>query len=278
MLFKEITSALENRFSPKSFTFNGDEYGLQYGEIKPNKHIKKILLTIDLNVESIHFGLKNKINLIISRNGLICEPVKCFKGEMIKKLGLLSKYPVSIFVLNSSFIAADGGISDTVMELLYCQLDRPFTFRNHKNDNIPIGRICRPNLYSNNQVDIKLEDVLKRIESNLNIKGVRYIGRLSSRINKICIIGGEIPEFIPLEDLINSECNCIISGTLNQKLKNIALDYDINVVQISLHPIENVALRKLRNYLSLEFPYDDFFFFEVEDPIQSYIKKDNFLK
>lgn len=277
MLFKEINSALANRFSPKIYALNGDEYGLQYGEIKPNKQIKRILLTMDLNIESIHFGLKNKINLIISRNGLINEPIKNFKGEMIKKLGLLSKYPVSIFVLNSSFIAAEGGVSDTMMELLYCQLDKPFNFQDQNNKNIPIGRICHPNFYLNNLIDIKLEEILNRIYSNLNIKGVRYIGHLNSKINKICIIGGEIPDFIPVQNLTESGCNCIISGSLNRKLKNIALDYNISVIQISLHSIENIALRKLRNYLSLDFPYDDFFFFEIEDPVQTYIKNDKFI-
>ena len=218
MLFKEINSALENHFSPKNYIIDGEEYGIQYGQSKMDKKIQKIMLTLDLTVESIHFGLKNKVNLIISRNGLIQEPIKSINGTMIRKLGLLSKYPISIFVLNSSFIAAEGGISDTLMDLLYCELDDIFKIQNKMGSKVPIGRICHPKNYSDKINQFNLEDILRRIQQNLKLEGIMYFGQLDSRIKKICIIGGEITDISSLKGIIHKGCNCIISGTINKKL------------------------------------------------------------
>jgi len=270
MLLEEINSILENHFSPKIYTVDGEEYGIQYGQSNMNKEIKKILVTSDLTVESIHYGLKNKVNLIISRNGLIQEPIKSIDGTLIKKLGLLSKYPISIFVLNSSFIAAEGGVSDTIMDLLHCEVDEILNIQNRIGLKVPIGRICHPINYSDKNFELSLEDILRRIQKNLKVEGITYFGQLDSRIKKICIIGGEISEIISLQNIIKKGCNCIISGTVNKKLINFARDFKVNIIQFSLHSSENLALRKLSNYLSLEFPYDQFFFYEIKDSVNFY--------
>ena len=132
MFLNEIKNLLENELSPKIYNFNSEIYGIHYGKISNKKIIKKVMITVDLNLESIHFALKNKINLIISIHGLINKPIKKFNTELINKLTLLSKFPIHIFVLNKTFIAANGGISDTIMEVLYLKLDKPFMIRNKK--------------------------------------------------------------------------------------------------------------------------------------------------
>ncbi|MFW9949954.1 MAG: Nif3-like dinuclear metal center hexameric protein [Candidatus Thorarchaeota archaeon] len=270
MLFKEIKNILEKRLSPKKYLINGENYGLQYGQANNEKNIKRILLTVDLNFESIHFAILNKVNLIISYNRLITYPIRKFNNLLIKKLTLLSKYPILIFPLNSALIAAEGGISDTIMEILYLQLDKVLDIK-HKNKNIiPVGRICSPKLYSESSNHITLENLLKRIKSNFMVDSLSFVGDLKSEVKKICIVGSEIKNSQYLKKAYKDDCDCFISSTINSELARLAKDFEMKLIIIPIYSILNITLKRLTHYLSLEFPYDEFLYFEVKEPIKIY--------
>ncbi|MFX1480698.1 MAG: Nif3-like dinuclear metal center hexameric protein, partial [Promethearchaeota archaeon] len=123
MLLQEIQSILQNKLIPKKFRLNSELYGLQYCQNRTNKLIKRVMLTIDLTIEALHYAVKNKVNLIISHHSLIKNPIEEFNQNIINKLTLLTKYPISIFVLNSAFIAAEGGVSETIANALYLNIE-----------------------------------------------------------------------------------------------------------------------------------------------------------
>jgi len=125
MYLEEIETILKNKISPKFYQIDSEIYGFHYNRSSREKIIKKIMITVDLSLESIHFAIKSKVNLIISHHGLFQEQPRNFNTDLINKLSLLSRYPISIYILNTPFIAAEGGISDTIMEALYLKLERP---------------------------------------------------------------------------------------------------------------------------------------------------------
>ncbi|MFX1528985.1 MAG: Nif3-like dinuclear metal center hexameric protein [Promethearchaeota archaeon] len=270
MLLNEIKGLLESKISPKRYNFKSRIYGIHYGEESKNKVIRKIMVTIDLSLESIHFALKKKVNLIISLNGLINKSITNFNSELINKLTLLSRYPIDIFVLNRSFIAAEGGISDTIMSALSLKLDQPFFIKNRNSNLIPVGRLCMPLIYQNHEKKLALEDLIIRIRTNLKINDIYYVGDLKRHIEKICIIGGELLLTEYLKELKNLSCDCLISGEMSTSIAKIAKDMDICLINIPLFKIKTLALRKLCNFLSLKYPNDDFFFFEAENPLKPY--------
>jgi len=147
MYLEELGLFLKKEVAPEQFQIDSEIYGFHYGHYNNDKIIKRVMLTVDLSLKALHFAIKNKINLIISLNGLVNESIKNFKPSLINKLSILSKYPISIFVLGYPFYAAEGGINDTMMDALYLKLDHPFEIKNYKGFHIPIGRICIPNLY-----------------------------------------------------------------------------------------------------------------------------------
>lgn len=268
MLFQEIKTLLENELSPKKYSLNSEIYGLHYGEESNKKTIKRILLTVYLNLESLHFAIKNRINLIISIHGLINKPINQFDRELINKLTLLSKYPIQIFVLDSSFIATEGGISDTIMETLYLRLDRPFMIKSNKKTLVPIGRICIPNTYPGNKKELTLEDLITRVKSNLDKNNILYVGNLNKKIEKVGIIGGEVIKIKYIKELIKYGCDCFISGELNLNIANYGEENGICIIRVSLFQSKIFALRKLHNFLCLKFPYEEFFFYETKNPIK----------
>jgi putative NIF3 family GTP cyclohydrolase 1 type 2 len=270
MFLEEIKSLLENKISPKLFKLNSEIYGVHFGQKNKDKLIKKVMLTLNLSLAAIHHAIKNKISLIISHHGLINKPIKNFNNRLVNKFTLLTKYPISVFVLNTPFIAAEGGISDTIREILFLKLDRTFDIKNKKGIKIPLGRICIPQEYPNQKSSFCLEDLLKRIKSNIGVGNLIYVGDLGKSINKICIIGSNNTDLKYLQKAIKLGCDCYITGGMNYDEIVYAKETGVTLVSIPYFTFEAKALKKLCNILSLEFPRDEIFMYESDDPIHIY--------
>lgn len=270
-MLQELEAILKTKISPKAFRSNSEIYGLHYDKNRKSKIIKKVMLTIDLSLEAIHFALKNKVNLIISQHSLINKPVKKFNQIIINKLSLLSKFPISIFVLNSSFVAAEGGISDTIVEALYLKLENIFEIKNNEGRKIPIGRICSPLAYLNQKNPFTLENLIERIKTNLNLKTVSYVGNLKNHIKRICIVGLHISNINYIKRAMKFGCDCYISGKINHFDANLARDMGLSLIETSHYKNGLLAMRKLSKILSLELPEIEFTLFESKDPIRTYI-------
>ncbi|MFW9864919.1 MAG: Nif3-like dinuclear metal center hexameric protein [Candidatus Thorarchaeota archaeon] len=271
MLLQEIQSILQNKLIPKKFRLNSELYGLQYCQNQTNKLIKRVMLTIDLNIEALHYAVKNKVNLIISHHSLIKNPIEAFNQNIINKLTLLTKYPISIFVLNSAFIAAEGGVSETIANALYLNIENNFNIRNSTRIKVPIGRICTPKHYLDNAKEMTLEDLLKRIKANLNLKHLFYIGDLHKIIKRICIVGGDTPNEKYLKTASEMGCDCYVTGKINYFDAVYGRDLKLTLIETSHYKNEILALKRLCNTLSLEFPYIEFLLFESGDPFKIYL-------
>jgi putative NIF3 family GTP cyclohydrolase 1 type 2 len=295
MNLEELKLLLEKEISPIIFKKPSEVYGFHYSNSVYKKKIKKIMITRDLNLNSLHFAIKNKINLIISLKGLIHKPIIDFNPNLINKLSLLSKYPISIFVLSSSpnlinklsllskypisifvlsssFYAAEGGISDTIIEALFLKLDHPVEIKNSNGISIPIGRICIPNFYPGISKPFTLENLIERIRSNMNINSILYLGEIKSIINRICIIGGENFFDKHLDEILTQGCDCFITERVKRSTIDYLNDLGLNFIEIPFFNCEVLALKKLCNYLSLKFPYDEFCLFNSRNPLKLYTK------
>ena len=266
MNLAEIDLLLSEKLSPKQFCISSEIYGLHYDEGNKKKIIKKVILTVDLNLEVIHYAIVNKVNLIISHHGLFEKSIKNFSPSLIKKLNLLSNYPISIFVLNTPFIAAEGGISDTLMETLYLKLEDIFLIKLKSGREIPIGRICYPESLNLNENPINLVNLLRRIKANLNMDYIQYSGPLNRTLKRICVVGGECTDEKMLISAKKKDCDCFISFKINHHLADIARDIDLVLIGVSHYQTECLSLKKLCNVLSLEYPKCEFTLYELENP------------
>jgi len=270
MHLEEIENLIKKEIAPKQFRNDSEIYGFHYGNYSYNKLIKKVMLTVDLSLNALHFAIKNKVSLIISLNGLISDPIKNFKPNLINKISILSKFPISIFVLGSPFYAAEGGIIDLILDTLFLKLERPLNIKNNLDFNIPVGRICIPKLYPSSKERLTLKDLINRIYSNLNVKPIHYLGDLKKEISSICILGGE-DHFIKYFDVVLSEdCDCFIIEKTNKSSLSCAFDLGVNLIEFSFFNCEILAIKKLYNYLSLKFPYDEFYLFNSRNPLKLY--------
>jgi dinuclear metal center YbgI/SA1388 family protein len=270
MNLAEINQLLNEKISPKEYKIKSEVYGLHYSEGNGQKIIKKVILTVDLNLEVIHYAILNKINLIISHHGLFRSSFKNFNPSLIKKLKLLSNYPISIYVLNTPFVCAEGGISETLMNILYLELDDIFKIQIKSYQKIPIGRICHPETFDLKKSLLTLENILERIKINLKMSQIHYVGTLKRIIKKICLIGGEFINESVLTKAKSIGCDCVISFKIDHHLAGFARDIDLVLIAVSHYQTENISLRKLCNILSLEYPKCEFSLYDSNDPQQIY--------
>lgn len=270
MMLQEINTFLNRKITPKIYRLNSEIHGLQYQRSKSIKLIKKVMLTIDLSLDAIHYALKSKVNLIISNHSLINRPIKKFNQTLINKLALLSRYPTSIFVLSSPFIAVEGGVSDTIVDALFLKIEKPLEIKTKEGKKVPIGRICSSTGYLNNKQFLLLEELINRIKTNLNSTHIVYIGDLKKVVKKICVVGGDNSKIDHIKKAVNYGCDCYISGKINYNEAVFARDIGINLIETSPYKGEILALKKLCNILSLEFPYVEFLLFESKDPFKTY--------
>ena len=269
MNLEEINHLLTEKYSPKEYSIKSEVYGLHYNEGNGKKIINKVILTVDLNLETIHYAILNKVNLIISHHGFFENSLKNFKPYLIKKLNLLSNYPISIYVLSTPFICAEGGISETLMGILYLKLDDVFKICKDSRE-IPIGRICSPEIFNLKESQMNLESLLGRIKANLKMEFTPYAGSLKRIIKKICIIGSEFIDERILTKAKNESCDCVISFKIDHHLAEFAYDIDLALIAVSHYQTENITLRKLCNLLSLEYPKCEFSLYESCDPQKIY--------
>ncbi len=270
MQYKELRKILENKIAPKIFKKTSEFYGIQYGDIYDEKFIKKIMITIDPSLKAIYHAIKNKVNLIISHHPLLKKPAFNFDKKLINQLNLLSKYPISIYILNSSFIAAENGISQTIADILYLKTEKLFEIKNNNGINVPIGRICSPKNYQEEKKQFHLKDLLRRIIMNFNLEIIEYVGNLEKEIKQICIVGGDSENIIYLKNALKYNCDCYISSYINYEKAIYASDLGLALINIPHYGAEFYTLKKLYNYLSLEFPFDEFIIYESKNPFKYY--------
>ena len=112
-----------------------------------------------------------------------------------------------------------------------------------------------------------LDNLLRRIKSNLEVEDILFVGELNSEVKKICIVGSDKLNRNYLRKALKYECDCYISGYFDHQSASYAKESRLNLIGISLYNCNTIALKKMHNILSLEFPRDDFYFFESRNPI-----------
>jgi len=259
---------LENKIAPKSLGFTDDIYGIQFGSKLEDRNIKRVMVTLDPSLDAIAEAVKQKISLIISYRGLIHTPTKNFDDILVKKFYLLSKSRIILYVLHSAFDASQNGMTEILANQLFLKIENLFELKDISGKEIPLGRICTPEKLSNDTKPFLLEDLINRIKKVLNLKYMRYIGKLNHEINKICIMG------IVTKDLlfkaIERGCDCYLTKEISYIDALLARDFRIKMIFIPHYKSEVFGMQELNKILSIEFPRDNFFFFDSNDPF-SYV-------
>ena len=256
MLSKKIAELV-----PKELGFSNDIYGLQFGNQLKDFNLHKIALCVDPTIEVILQTKKTKSYLIIAHHGLTHRSLLKFNEPELKQIKLLSINNISLFILQSAWIAASGGISDTISEIAGITTTNCL-FIDDIGKKKPLGRIGTPI-----NENLTLNTLIQSLKRNLNLKYIQVCGNLNKKVNKIAVVCGISLKEADMIEIVKNNCDTLISTDLIYSQFIFAQKLGLNVLNLPHYDCDIIAMKKLQLILSLEFPRDEFFFIDSDNPI-----------
>ncbi|TDT51082.1 Nif3-like dinuclear metal center hexameric protein [Fonticella tunisiensis] len=122
----DIIRHLESNFPP-NFAEDYDNVGLILGD--EDKHINRILLSLDINDGVIEEAINLKIDMIVSHHPIIFRPIKrILAKDPISSMAIkLIKSDINVYALHTNFDNAGAGMNDILAEMLELDNVSPLT-------------------------------------------------------------------------------------------------------------------------------------------------------
>ena len=108
MKLEKITKYLEKKYPLKNVE-DWDNVGLQIGDM--SKDIKKILVSLDCDMEAIEEGIAKNIDLIITHHPMIFTSLKNIDYSTVlgKKINKIIKNDIAVYTLHTNVDGSNGG-------------------------------------------------------------------------------------------------------------------------------------------------------------------------
>jgi len=113
----EVIQAME-KIAPPELAWPKDPIGLQLGD--PDKEVKGILVTLDVNEEVVDEAISRGANWIVTHHAVIYRPLQTIRtdepaGRVVAKL---LAYGIQVYCAHTNLDAAVGGVNDALAEKL----------------------------------------------------------------------------------------------------------------------------------------------------------------
>ncbi len=220
MNIKKITDIIEN-FAPLELQESWDCSGflVDLGE----KDVNKILLCLSVTEKIVNQAVENNCDMIIAHHPLFSMPVAFNKG-------------ISIYSAHTNLDKAEGGTTDTLIELLGFGKAQK------------IGDFLR---LTDLQAEITLNSFIQLLKEKLNLQHIRVVNNFDKqKVKKIAFCAGSGADFLSEAQSVNADI--IVTGDVKY---HCALDSDVIIIDIghfeSEYPVL-VKIEKLLQPLNLE--------------------------
>jgi len=241
MLVKDVCEYLDKRF-PKDTAEDSDQprIGLIIGS--NDIEINNILLSLDLNYDVVLKAIENNCNMIIAHHPYIFEPLYkiLFDSSKGKVLNLMFKNNISLYVMHTNLDVGKGGVNDVLATML--------DLKNIKTHN----EYLKGSYLRTGETDVTLDELINKVKNVFQLSGVRYLGDLNKKINKVGIIGGSGGRSGDIINAHNSECDCYITGEIHLNCSQLAEELGLSLIEVN-HGVEKFVFTSLKNDFELDF-------------------------
>jgi len=117
MLLENITIYLD-KLLKKDIALSWDNCGLLIGDLK--KEISRILISLDVESNTVEYAIKNDIDLIITHHPLIFNPLKTLTTQKVTQQMVvdLIRNNIAVYSAHTNMDMADFGISSRIIKIL----------------------------------------------------------------------------------------------------------------------------------------------------------------
>lgn len=243
-----------NELSPRFFSLGDENVGLCFGRKTDVSDvvIKKSLVVVDPTIDSIEKAANWNANLIISHHKLFFDSFLKIKEIVHEKIRILSERNIWVYVLGTSWIAAEEGISKSLCQGLKLEPSQVFNVLGPQGSPVPLGRIC------NLEEKLTLVDLVEQVKSIIKSPLRVNFSEGNASVNNVLVIGGDIKKVDWIEEVLEKKVDTIITGEINHEILCILDDLNIKVLQLGHYHADLFGMSKLKFLLSLKHPNVDF--------------------
>jgi len=216
MEVNKIVSVIE-KFAPLELQEGWDCSGFQI-DFK-NRDVKKVLLCLSVTQKIIEQAVEGHYDLIVAHHPLFFVPFSFSKG-------------ISIYSAHTNLDKADGGTTDTLIELLGLDFD---TIQK-KDDFLRVIDLKEESL---------LDDFVLLLKIKLNIQAVRVVNNLNrQKIKKLAFCAGSGMDF--LSDAEQVQADVFVTGDVKY---HPALESNAIIIDVGHFESEYPVLKTVENLL-----------------------------
>lgn len=238
MKIKDIINFLEKKF-PLDLQEDWDNSGLQIGNVEND--LKNIMISLDLDDQTIEKAKKKSCNLIINHHPLLFSPIKSidFTKDYSKKIEKLIKNDICVYAMHTNLDIGQGGVNDNLAKILELKKISNLDTENET----PMARFGFVD-------EMSSADFSEFVKEKLKCKGLILYGNKDKKIKKVALCGGAGSEFI--KDAIDKNCDLILTSDVkyHEALDNYK---KINIIDPGHFASENHVIYMLKDLLENHF-------------------------
>lgn len=218
-----------------------DNSGLQIGN--PTDKITKIMLTLDLDMDSLKYAVKNNIDLIITHHPLLFSPIKkidfsSYDGYMIKTL---IKNDIDLYSMHTSLDMADFGINYALAGRL--EIKNYDILHKVNDDGSGYGGISKIK-------SVNIREYAEFVKTSLKCNNLHLYGNINKTITKVAFCGGSGSEFI--SDAIMGNADIYITGDIKYHQAQYALKHNLCIIDAGHYETEIHVMSIIKSALEKE--------------------------
>lgn len=240
---RDIKDIVE-KYAPLNLMESYDNVGLMVGNL--NQNVNSILVALDCTMDVIDEAINKNCNLIVTHHPLLFKKPSTITSETLigRKIIKLIKNDISLYSAHTNLDSTEGGINDTVMQLLGFQnyITMDLSKKRDTDDNKSgIGR------FAILDHSITLDDMCDKIKKALNISYLRYAGNDKMAISKVAVINGSGQDYFSLAKEMGADC--IITGDTSYHYVSDFSEEGIAIIDAGHFGTEWMAFKTLAKVL-----------------------------
>ena len=225
MTVRELYKKLNERI-PEDLREDWDNDGLMCSS-DDSLEVKRALITLDVTEDIVDYAISHDIDLIVSHHPLIFKPLKSVteEGHVSRKVIKLIKNDISVMSFHTRADKVDGGVNDTLADILGLKNTVPFGEGN-------LGRI------GTLREELSMEDFSYLLKGLLDCDGVK-VSDACIPVQRVAVVGGDGKSYV--QSALLAGADTFVSGRIGYNVMAEAGEMGINLIEaghfFTEHPV-----------------------------------------
>lgn len=240
MTLEKLEKEIESRY-PRRNAEEWDNVGLIIGD--KNQEITGIVLTVDVDMQSIEIAIREGANLIISHHPMIFTGIKKidYSSTYGRKIKKIIQNNINVYSLHTNIDSTIGGLNDYILSEIGVSNSKILC--KGKNEDFGIGR------YYKLEESVTIEEYVEKIKNLLKLEEVKlYLGNDGlKKCHKVALINGSGAEMWKSAKFYG--CNLLITSDVKYHVAFDAVEEGLSILDIGHYESEKLFIKLLEKKL-----------------------------